>query len=142
MNALRPLLVAALTGVVAAGAAPLAHAAFVDPSTATVTLSTGSLSAPTGLTVQKRCTLGLLGVVLGAALDLTWTPSGTTWASGQRVVVTDDGGTEIANKTLSATASSTTVDLPLVSGGTYTSTVRATYGGWSSAAVTATTTGC
>ena len=142
MNALRPLLVAALAGAVAVGAGPLAHAAFVDPATASVSFSTASLNAPTGLTVQKRCTLGLLGVVLGAALDLTWTPSSTTWASGQRVVVTDGGGTEIANQSLSPTASSTTVNLPLVSGGTYTSRVRATYGGWSSAPVTATTTGC
>ncbi len=142
MNALRPLLVAALAGAVAAGAVPLAHAAFVDPATASVTFSTGSLSAPSGLTVQKRCTLGALGVVLGAALDLSWTPSSTTWASGQWVIVTDDGGSEIANQSLSPTANSTTVDLPLVSGGTYTSAVRATYGGWSSAPATATTTGC
>lgn len=142
MNPLRPLLVAALAGAVAVGAVPLAHAAFVDPSRASVTFSTGSLSAPTGLTVQKRCTLGALGVVLGAALDLSWTPSTTTWATGQRVVVTDGTGIEVANKTLSATATSTSVDLPLISGGTYTSRVRATYGSWSSAAATATTTGC
>ena len=142
MNALRPLLVAALAGAVAVGAVPLAHAAFVDPATAAASFSTASLSAPTGLTVQKRCTLGALGVVLGAALDLTWTRSTTAWATGQRVVVTDGAGVEVANKTLSATATSTSVDLPLISGGTYTSRVRATYGGWSSAAATATTTGC
>lgn len=142
MNPARPLLVAALAGTLSFAAVPLASAAFVDAAAAGVSFSTASLSPPSGLTVQKRCTLGLLGVVLAASLDLTWTPSSTTWATGQRVVVTDGDGVVVATQDLSATASSTTVDLPLVSGGTYTSTVRATYGGWTSAAATATTTGC
>ena len=142
MNPARPLLVAALVGTLSFGAVPLASAAFVEAATAGASFSTASLSPPSGLTVQKRCTLGLLGVVLAASLDLTWTPSSTTWTTGQRVVVTDGGGVVVATQDLSATAGSTTVDLPLVSGGTYTSTVRATYGGWTSAAATATTTGC
>lgn len=142
MNPSRPLLVAALAGSLSFTVAPLAHAAFVDAATAGVSVSTASLSPPSGLTVQKRCTLGLLGVVLAASLDLTWTPSSTTWATGQRVVVTDGGGVAVATQDLSATASSSTVDLPLVSGGTYTSTVRATYGSWTSATATATTAGC
>lgn len=141
MTLSKPLLAAALAGIVSLGAVPLAHAVFVDPATATTSFSTAQLAAPTGLTVQKRCTLGLLGIVLAASLDLAWTPSSTTWATGQRVMVTGPGGFS-KTQDLSPTATSTNVSLPLLAGGTYTATVRATYGSWTSLPATATSGGC
>lgn len=141
MTLSKPLLAAALAGIVSLGAVPLAHAAFVDPATATTSFSTAQLAAPTGLTVQKRCTLGLLGVVLAASLDLAWTPSSTTWATGQTVIVTGPNGFS-ATQTPGPTVTSTTVTLPLLAGGTYTATVRATYGNWTSLPATATSGGC
>lgn len=142
MKLSRPCAVAVLVGTLSFGAVPLAHAAFRDVATARSTFSAAQLAAPAGLTVTKRCTLGALGVVLGAALDLVWTPSGTSWANGQQVVVTNGAGVTITTKSLSASAASTTVDLSLINDGPYTVRVRATYSGWTSAAATATSSGC
>ena len=142
MRSGRPLLAALLAGAVSFGAAPLAHAAFSGGATATSSFSAAQLSAPTQLTGTSRCTLDVLGVLVAAALDLAWAPSGTEWATGQQVVVTDAAGLTIATQQLSATATSTTVDLPLVDVGPYTATVRATYASWTSAPATTTAAAC
>lgn len=135
-------MVALVAGTVSLGVVPLAHATFLASAKATVTFSAGQLAAPSNLTATTRCTLDALGLVVGAALDLAWTPSTTDWATGQSVVVIDSLGAVVGSKTLGPTESSTSIDLPLVSGGTYTATVRATYESWSSPAATATSGGC
>lgn len=142
MKAPRPLLAALLAGTVCFGAVPLAHAAFAGGATATTTFSAAQLAPPTNLTATKRCTVDVLGVLVAAALDLTWTPSTTDWATGQRVVVTDAVGLVVDTQDVAATATSTTVELPLVDVGPYTATVQATYGSWSSAPAKTTSTGC
>ncbi len=142
MTLLKRIAVVALTGVLAFGGVPLAHAAFRDTASAESSFSAATLAAPTTLLVAKRCTLSVLGVVISAALDLTWTVSTSTWATGQSVVVKDATGVAVATKSVGPTVSSTTVDLPLVTGGTYTATVVATYSSWTSAKATATSAGC
>lgn len=133
---------ALLAGAVCFGAVPLAHAAFFGSASATSSFTVATLEPPTDLLATKRCSLDVLGLLAAASLDLTWTPSASSWASGQRIVVTDAGGVLVATKELSPATSSTTVELPLVNTGPYTSSVRATYGSWSSPVATVTTSGC
>lgn len=142
MRKARPLVVALVAGAVFLGAAPLAHATFLASAKATASFSAGQLAAPSTLTATPRCTLDALGLVVGAVLDLAWTPSTTDWATGQSVIVTDSLGVVVGSKTVGPTETSTSIDLPLVSSGTYTASVRATYESWSSAPVTATSAGC
>lgn len=142
MRSSRPLLAALLAGTVCFGAVPLAHAAFFGSATATSTFTAAQLAPPTDLVATKRCAVDLLGVLVSAALELTWTPSASDWATGQRLVVTDASGVVIATQDLSASASSTSVDLPLVDTGPYTATVTASYSSWTSVAATASSPGC
>ena len=142
MKLLRPLSVALLAGTVSFAAVPLAHAAFRDDASSQSSFSAAQLTAPTALAVTKRCTLGALGIVLGASFDLTWTPSSTGWATGQRVTVTDSNGLTVATKDVGPAVTATSVGLPLISGGTYTVTVRATYSSWTSGATSKSSTGC
>lgn len=138
----RPLLVVLVAGAVSAGAIPLAYAGFAGAATATSTFSTGQLAAPTGLAVQQTCTLSLLGVVVGASLKVTWTPSSTSWVSGQRVRVVSSGGVVVYEQVVSPGTSSVTVSLSSLLTSTYTATVRAGYESWTSPAATASSAGC
>ena len=138
MKPRRLLLVGLLVGAVSMGAVPLAHATFLNSAAASTTFTTGQLVAPTGLVATKQClTIALLGL-FDERLDLTWTPSTTAWATKQTVVVTGTGGFSYTNTDVAASATSLSVDLGLlVIGGSYTATVRATYGSWSSPTVSA-----
>ena len=142
MKTLKPLAVALVAGAVTLGAVPLAHATFRDTGTTSATFGSDQLAAPTAAAATVHCTLGLLNVVLTAKMDISWTRSTSGWASGQRVVVTDDAGLTVASQDLDPSASSTSVDLPLSLGGTSTATVRATYSSWTSTTTSASASGC
>lgn len=78
--------VAVLAAALAAGG-PVAYATFVQPASATSSFSTGTLSAPSGLTATRKCGL------LQYEIHLAWTASPTTWADGYEVsMATSSGG--------------------------------------------------
>lgn len=133
MRAVRPLTVALLTGAVLLGAVPLAHATFLRTASSESTFTAAALAAPSNLSPTKTCPV--LGV-LGGSITLRWTPSTTSWATGQRARLTAPNGTVLVDDLLSSSATSKTFALTtLFGGGTYTGQVTAKYGpAWSTAA--------
>lgn len=141
MRIATPLLAALLAGTVTMGTVPLAHAAFRATGTATASFTAAQLAPPTTMTATQDCKYDL-GLLVSATLVASWTVSASTWATGQRLVVTNAAGSTLSTQELSPTATTATVKLPLVNTGPYTASVRATYSSWTSPAATATSAGC
>lgn len=142
MRKLRPLVVALLAGTLSLGALPLAHAAFFDTAKASPSFTTGSLAPASNLALKRRCTLSLLGVVLGAEIDATWSASTSTWVGGYRVELLDNGGVVLQTKNTSASVHSATFVLSALLTATYHVRVTATYASWTSTSISATNSAC
>lgn len=124
MNLRRPLLVGLLAGTASLGAVPLAHAAFRDSATAASSFTAAQLAAPTGAGLSRTCVL-----VASATFTVTWTPSSSSWATGQEVELLNGLGVVVGTKTLGTAVTSTTFDV-LTPIGSHTVQVRATYASW------------
>ncbi|MGQ0521233.1 MAG: fibronectin type III domain-containing protein [Actinomycetota bacterium] len=122
----RRRLVAMLAAVVMTGVSVVparwALASFLDPATATSTMSTDTLAAPSNLT-SGLCLLG--------SVTLSWTASPSTWADGYEVRWgTTSGGPYTTGSTTTALLTTTVTGLSILT--TYYFVVRAYDGAWRS----------
>lgn len=121
----RPL-VATLATLVVTGVclvpARWALASFLDPATATSTMSTDTLAAPSNLT-SGLCLLG--------SVTLSWTATPSTWADGYEIRWgTTSGGPYTTGSTTSVLPTTTVTGLSILT--TYHFVVRAYDGAWRS----------
>lgn len=139
MNAVRPLVVGLLAGAVSLGAVPLAHAAFRNSGAASSSFTTAALAPPTGATLSKACVIAapLLGVGASGTFTASWTPSTTSWAQGQRVLLLTAGGVPVGvERSLGPGATSSAFEV-LVPVGTYQVRISTVYAGWTAETTTA-----
>lgn len=142
MRKTRSLVVALLSGTVLLGAVPLAHATFLASAQATANFSADQLAPASNLAVKRRCTVSLLGVVLGAELDATWNASSSSWVGGYRAELLDNNGVVLQTQSTSAGVRSVTFTLADLLTTTYQVRVTATYASWTSSAILASNSSC
>ena len=111
----------ALLTLLAVGTTPWSLAAFTSSATGSGSFTTDTLSPPTGLSATGGA----------ASINLAWTATARTWASGYHVYrATASGGPYSQIATVTPRTTVTYVDTP--ADGTYWYTVRAYYQGWES----------
>lgn len=142
MNVRRSLIVGLLAGTVSLGAVPLAHAAFLDTAQASSAFSTGTLAPASGLVLDRRCDISLLGIVLGAELDASWNASGSAWVGGYRVDLLDSNGLLLQTQNTTAGVRNATFALTELLTATYRVRVTSTYASWTSDPVSASNSSC
>ena len=127
MRRLVAVLVAALA--MSAGA-PLAWGQMSSAGSATHTLSTDTLAAPTGLTASNGpCTAGV-----NASVTLNWTATASTWADGYEILrALLSGGPYTSVATVSGRSTTTYTDPGLLFLTPYYYVVKATRNSWRSA---------
>lgn len=124
-------LAAAAAVVVTVGFASTAHASIGDSAAVQQsTITTDTLLSPTGLSATGGCA----GLLQGPKVDLTWTPTTSTYATGYTVWrATSSGGpyTKVADVAGRATSSWTDTSVQL--NRTYWYSLQAVYAAWTSA---------
>lgn len=125
--------------------APLASASFngTNASAPSMSVSTASLSAPTGLSaVNQNCV-----VLTSTQVKLTWTATSSTWADGYEVFRKTGAGSYGSIGTVSGQSTVTYTDTTVAFLTSYTYVVQASKNNWrspdsGSAAITTPTTLC
>lgn len=99
------------------------------PSDPSMSVSAGTLSAPTGLTAQNvNCT-----PLIGTQVALTWTATASAWASGYEILRSlTSGGPYLSHGTVSGQSTTTWTDTSVTFSTTYYYVVQATKSSWRS----------
>lgn len=126
----RGVVLAATTAAVMAVPATAAAQFAATPAGAALAVSSASLAAPTSVGASKHC--GLFGL-FGASLTVTWTATTSTPVSGYVVTATPSDGSAATTVSVSG-ASTTQATLGVTPRGTYTASVAAVAGSWTSPA--------
>lgn len=113
-----------------------AWASFTSVGRAAATVSSATLAAPTSVATTKKCSF--LGI-FGDTLTVSWTASSTTMATGYTLDLNAGSGSDIT-RTISG-RSTTSVNVSVAPGTTYTITVSSVLKNWT-AASTAVRAGC
>jgi len=100
------------------------------PPAVTMSVSSATLAAPTGLSATVDCQL----IVLLPEVHLNWTATTSSFADGYQVFRSgSSGGPYSLVSTITGIATTSFLNTGLVLGGTYYYVVKATKGNWTSA---------
>lgn len=111
------------------GGTRVAWATWGDTDTAAASYSSAVLAAPTGPSTSA----GTCVLVIGDAINVTWTPTASTWADGYQIARSlVSGGPYTVVATVTGQGTSTYLDSALLFSTTYHYVVRATKGQWRS----------
>jgi hypothetical protein len=106
-----------------------ALAGFSGTASATQTATSGALAAPTGLTAAGGCQV----LVLGPKIELAWTASASTFATGYDILrATSSAGPYSLRASVNGRATTTYTDTSVGTSSTYHYVVRASRNLWRS----------
>jgi hypothetical protein len=106
------------------------YASWIGSTSATGSISTGTLAAPT----NPATAAGTCSPFVGDRTVVSWTPTSSTWAGGYEVLrSTTSGGTYSVLATVTGQGAMSYTDGPLPFSTTYYYVVRATKSNWRSA---------